>query len=489
MEQVNPSSVIVLFFIQLFTGSIILFVDAKRESNRWLAANLFLTCLWDLSFIFRDTLIPYLQANALASPALLAFLFEAAKGFEFTGEILNPYTGLLFAVVYAGAATRRVKRLLYVILLIPCAYMAYITPFYPDLRIDYTVMVWWVGAYYLCILILLLLAIIRAPDPVLRGHRILVFCMAIPPMLGDYFFNHLSRALVYNSEQYRLLIVVYSIQFVLFFVFAIRYGIFGIRIQVRKQRLDYTLRALTSGTAMMNHAIKNRLINIEFLAERLEKTMPDEAQPQVLGSLEKIRSETQFLYRMMERIHKQSQEVEIAAVPVRLAELLRDVIRTKEEIMERKGIRLTVRLEPVPEVMADPLHLQEVLHNLLANALDAVMPGQGHLQVDCRASGKWVLVEVKDNGCGIDKGDLQRIFDPFYSTKRRSDNFGLGLSYSYMVIRKHKGTIEAASEPGRGTAFTVKLPLGRSPLRMRHTSSSAHGTAAGSLHTHQGLPD
>jgi two-component system, NtrC family, sensor kinase len=97
--------------------------------------------------------------------------------------------------------------------------------------------------------------------------------------------------------------------------------------------------------------------------------------------------------------------------------------------------------------------------NLLVNAKQAIS-GQGIIKITTRYDEgcEEVIVQVTDNGSGIEAANLTRIFDPFYTTKPTGEGTGLGLSVSYGIVQDHKGHIAVASEPGRGSTFTVVLP-------------------------------
>ena len=114
----------------------------------------------------------------------------------------------------------------------------------------------------------------------------------------------------------------------------------------------------------------------------------------------------------------------------------------------------------VPEVVVDPSLMQQVFMNLIINAAEA-MPDGGQLRVATRmdAVDKMVEVEVSDTGHGIAQADMERIFDPFFTTKAVGHGTGLGLAISFGIVKEHRGTISVESEPGKGTTFSVRLPL------------------------------
>ena len=114
--------------------------------------------------------------------------------------------------------------------------------------------------------------------------------------------------------------------------------------------------------------------------------------------------------------------------------------------------------ENVPEILLDPQQIQQVFMNILLNAAQA-MPGGGVLTLQVVEEAKWLSIAVGDSGVGILPENLQKIFDPFYTTKEHTGT-GLGLSVSYGIVQNHGGTIEVESRLGEGTVFHVRLPRG-----------------------------
>jgi two-component system sensor histidine kinase HydH len=107
--------------------------------------------------------------------------------------------------------------------------------------------------------------------------------------------------------------------------------------------------------------------------------------------------------------------------------------------------------------------MKQVLWNLLGNAADATAAG-GRIAVDLRRAGERALLAVTDSGAGIAAEDLARIFDPFFTTKERGT--GLGLAIVHRVVEAHGGRISVQSEPGKGSTFSVSLPLADAPQRL-----------------------
>jgi len=155
--------------------------------------------------------------------------------------------------------------------------------------------------------------------------------------------------------------------------------------------------------------------------------------------------------------------------PTDLARLIDDTLLLLEREMNKYRIRVETQLRPVPEAMVNGNQIQQVLLNLLINARQA-MPSGGRLLVklDHNAEENMVELVVRDYGCGIPADQLPHIFESFYTTKKGPDasgkgGTGLGLSMCRDIIEAHHGRIRVDSAVGRGTAFTLKLPVAAKP--------------------------
>jgi len=157
---------------------------------------------------------------------------------------------------------------------------------------------------------------------------------------------------------------------------------------------------------------------------------------------------------------------------VSATDVARYIFATQRYAMETRGIQHDLSLDPeLPSVLADPAQLEQVLLNLVVNArqaiegaLDGAAPaaaarGAPRVSIRTRRAGGKVVVEVADNGPGIPPGELERIWDPFWTTKPEGEGTGLGLAVVHGIITEHGGTIEVESEVKRGTRFIITLPI------------------------------
>jgi two-component system NtrC family sensor kinase len=124
------------------------------------------------------------------------------------------------------------------------------------------------------------------------------------------------------------------------------------------------------------------------------------------------------------------------------------------------SIRVVKRLGDIPYVMADPRQMEQVFHNILLNAIQA-LEGSGAIEIESKVIGGSIEVSVRDSGPGIPREHLSRIFEPFFTTKPVGNGTGLGLSICSELVKKHGGSIFVESEIGRGTTFSIIIPIGR----------------------------
>jgi len=151
---------------------------------------------------------------------------------------------------------------------------------------------------------------------------------------------------------------------------------------------------------------------------------------------------------------------EVATDPISINKALEDIVMMVQHEFEGNGITLNVDLaEELPAVGGNGNYLQQVFLNLLINARDA-MPNGGTITVSTALTGFHVSIRIGDTGTGIPKDLQEKIFKPFFSTKGEKGT-GLGLSICSKIIAQHKGELRVESEVGKGTTFTIYLPVWR----------------------------
>lgn len=173
----------------------------------------------------------------------------------------------------------------------------------------------------------------------------------------------------------------------------------------------------------------------------------------VLGSVQRCSSITRRLLDF-------SRHMESKIEPIDLKEMINEVLVFLEREAERRGVDISVdHIDDIPEFESDRGSLQQIFLNLFNNAFAAMEDG-GHLEITVnRRDQDAVCVTVSDNGCGIPADDIQRIFEPFFSTRGDQGDTGLGLSITYGLVKEIGGDIQVDSTVGKGTRFSVLLPM------------------------------
>ncbi len=231
------------------------------------------------------------------------------------------------------------------------------------------------------------------------------------------------------------------------------------------------LASLGQLAASMAHEINNPVSGVLNYTMVIERMLDDEESlpanlPRIRRFLETMEHETERVGRIVSDLLAFSRRARPGCAQLELAEVVDRVMSLVGHRLELGKVRTKVEIaDGLPPLFADAGQLEQVLVNLVMNAAEA-QPEGGTVRVRARADGEYVVLEVHDDGSGIEAAHLERVFDPFFTTKDESKGVGLGLSVVYGIVEEHGGTIEVESELGRGTCFRVRLPV-HGPLRDR----------------------
>ena len=222
---------------------------------------------------------------------------------------------------------------------------------------------------------------------------------------------------------------------------------------------------LAAGVA---HEVNTPLAVISSYTQMLAKQL--QGDPQKSGLLDKITRQTFRASEIVNNLLNFSRTSGSEFSDVDVNKVITETLALLEHQFKTAKVRVKDELSPsLPPVQGNPGRLQQVFLNLFLNAKDA-MPGGGTLHV-ATLNGDAVSVRVSDTGSGIAPEHVQRIYDPFFTTKsspREGQNrgTGLGLSVTYGIIQEHSGKIRVESHPGEGTTFTLDFPLSRKAVHV-----------------------
>lgn len=227
------------------------------------------------------------------------------------------------------------------------------------------------------------------------------------------------------------------------------------------QQAQESRKALTADIA---HELRNplavQLANLEALQDGIYPLTPESLQP--------ILEQNQLLNRLVEDLRTlalaESGQLKLESVPTDLAALAGRMVERFRPQAEAQGVSLQLAVEAAPgPVLADPMRLEQILSNLLSNALRYTPPG-GQVRLELARQGQQAQLVVADSGPGIPPEALAHIFERFYradrSRSRAEGGSGLGLAIARQLAEAQGGTLRAANQPQGGAAFTLRLPLG-----------------------------
>ncbi|WP_238323006.1 sensor histidine kinase [Gorillibacterium massiliense] len=388
---------------------------------------------------------PWASLYAIADILLTKFYWFSSAGVYFF---------FMYAIVYSGRFNRKLQYGLGFLLPLPyfVLYSEDRTPgYYQGFLIS-------VMIYTLLATALMIDGAWRETHPGKRRERLLSAILLIPPVWVAVVFRSLFPE--YERDHYQSFVAAPVVFVVLFIFLSFRYGVLDIRITLRKTGPDERFKGIASGLMMMNHAVKNHVTNIHLIAQEWDHARTGFPA----GDAAIIQEESQQVMAIVKRIRNQIEDIEIERAPCDLNVLLENALRSLRRYLDN-GVITVVKQWDTPATYAncDKDHIQEVFYNILHNAIEAIGDRPGTIQIRIEENRKMILIEISDDGPGIDRNDLTDIFNPFFSTKADAQHFGLGLSYCYLVMEKHGGSIEAFSIKDMGTTFTVRLPVKGTP--------------------------
>ncbi|OGQ96894.1 MAG: hypothetical protein A2521_04680 [Deltaproteobacteria bacterium RIFOXYD12_FULL_57_12] len=220
------------------------------------------------------------------------------------------------------------------------------------------------------------------------------------------------------------------------------------------------LASLGKLTAGISHEIGNPLASISSLVQELTAISPDETDAAAFTaiSLSTIHSHINRIVSIVRRLGDFARLSSAEKVPCRIEEILDHTLNLVRYDKRFRNVRLTMELQAMPPLMVNPDRIQQVFLNIILNSLDA-MPDGGDLAITMQRIGKEVEIQFRDTGSGIAAEIMNRVFDPFFSTKPLGKGTGLGLSICYGIIQEHHGSIAVSSRKGKGARIVIRLPV------------------------------
>ena len=214
----------------------------------------------------------------------------------------------------------------------------------------------------------------------------------------------------------------------------------------------------------VSHELKTPLTAIKGYIETIEENTEN---PENQEFIRIVKHHTERLEKIVEdlitlaQLEKENPDIEMKNV--NLVKVAKDVVMLFEKKAKEKGIEITLKYDEIPEIKGDQFRLEQMLINLVDNAVRFTEQGSIKISLSYEKEKSMVKIEVSDTGIGIEKFHISKIFERFYvvdkARSRKTGGTGLGLSIVKHIVLLHNGTIEVQSSLGKGTTFTINLPV------------------------------
>jgi signal transduction histidine kinase len=216
-----------------------------------------------------------------------------------------------------------------------------------------------------------------------------------------------------------------------------------------------SLANLGLASAIIAHEINNLLTPLSNYAVLALQNPEDRALAE--RSLRKTASNCRHAGKVMESILTMANATNIEKVDTPLLPLVKGVFDCLCRDFNKDSITVEIKVPDDLRVRAVPEQLQQALMNLILNAREAMLPKGGKLTIEAQEFNDNVVIRIRDTGRGVEQAEIAKVFDSFFSTKRKSGGNGLGLALCKKVIDAHNGSISVDSLPNQGTTFTITL--------------------------------
>ncbi len=227
------------------------------------------------------------------------------------------------------------------------------------------------------------------------------------------------------------------------------------------------LASLGQASAEFVHDLGNPLTivwgYVQLLAKRLEKSENSDTATQNATSVKELNiiEQNVRLCRELLTMWQSYGSVEASPPkPLSVSEILREIIKGISAVATQSGVELNATICEDPCILlGDAVQVRRAIQNVVINAVQASAEKKGSVKVTCTKKDFYVDLLIEDNGPGIAPAELNRIFDPYFTTKQAKSGTGLGLYITKKVVQDHNGSIKVDTTPGVGSIFTIRLPL------------------------------
>lgn len=442
------------FLVINLIATILCFVRTQHKANYFFSGYLSAMSLGILASILDP--IPIKHAVDQIIPNQLIARFLASISYPF-----SPYFLLLASISLANIVPKHKKKRLARFLAIPIIIQYLYGLIIPKesfvyVYLDYSrIFIFagiWGSIYVLLANALICHTLFTEKNAKIRFQKFLITVLTLPTLFVTYQAYIVPIKGSHEFTSYTVYLGIFT--FIAAAFFAIRYGFMGIRLVIGKDYLDNSLKTMTMGTSLLNHSIKNEIQTIDAAIALLRNRTELKNE----RALQLISESTLHLKKIIKRIDFHTQDIILEKEKCDLVELINEALEVVSPALNAKEIRVEKKNEMYSFAFCDPVHIKEVIINILNNAIEAMDTG-GKLSIELLTRKHHTKIIIADSGMGIAKENLPYILNPFFTTKTIRGNYGLGLSYCYKVLQEHGGSLDISSVEKVGTVVTLTLPI------------------------------
>jgi signal transduction histidine kinase len=316
-----------------------------------------------------------------------------------------------------------------------------------------------VTPYFVGSAILLTINLFHRRATVWHRETITSYVLVVPASMAYYLTAFLIPCFGYNNL-WQVNIVTIVAESALFFILVVRGNAFGLFYYQRNATREQMGKSIIEGTGVLQHAMKNNLLAVRLALQnaqyRYNKDKKDSEA--IMNDIQLAFNSCEHSLSILERIHLKIHPVQLAPKNCTLLPIIEEVIDQSQTEYADKNVQIVREFNSNPHVYCDPVHIREVILNLVNNAIEATCEdGFGRLTISLKEVKGKVILKISDNGGGIGKDQIKRLGIPLLTQKSEGTHYGLGLYYVKKVIGMHDGQFSLRKAKNGGMTAKVTL--------------------------------